>query len=134
MALDGPNPDAGPSVDLIAASLRADSGELDSFVEVLAAKLEEAIPKGVRIDRWRERVFGPKRVRQIRVDAGDQRLELRYTTSGVTTRRSTVSGGIVLRSEEIDTDTWVSELSAALAREAERNQQTREALERLLTG
>jgi hypothetical protein len=43
-----------------------------------------------------------------------------------------MSGGIVLKNETLDTDAWVAEVGAALAAEAERSQQTRQALERLL--
>ncbi|MGI8713879.1 MAG: hypothetical protein ACR2NR_12025 [Solirubrobacteraceae bacterium] len=126
--------DAGLDIDLLAASLRADSGDLGAFVEALAAKLEQAVPGAVRVSRRRDGMFGPKRVNQITVDVGDQRLELRSEGSRVQTRWAKLSGGIVLKSETLETDAWLTALSQALAEQARSSQTTRQALERLLNG
>jgi hypothetical protein len=119
-------------LDLLAASLRADSSDLTAFVESLAAKLEEAVPGRVRVDRRRTGMFGPKTVRNVSVDLGDRRLELRCEGAGVTTRYAMLSGGIVLKNEELDTPEWLAMMSQALAAEASRSEATRRALERLL--
>ncbi|MEA2197572.1 MAG: hypothetical protein QOJ25_1623 [Solirubrobacteraceae bacterium] len=119
-------------LDLLAASLRADSSDLDAFVESLAVKLEDAIPKGVRVERRRRGMFGPKLVRRVEVDLGDQRLELSSATGSVETRRAKLSGGIVLKSERLDIDAWLAALGEALAAEATRSSTTRQALQRLL--
>jgi hypothetical protein len=120
-------------LDLLAASLRADSSDLRAFVEGLAVKLEEALPGGVRVQRRRSGVFGPKVVTRITVDAGDQRLELRAGEGTIETLCSRLSGGIVLKNEPLDTDAWLVALGEALALEAARSENTRQALERLLT-
>ena len=119
-------------MDLLAASLRADSSDLNAFVESLAAKLEEAMPGRVRVDRRRSGMFGPKSVRSVSVDLGDRRLELRTDGRTVHTRCARLSGGIVLKNEALDTDAWLAMLSEALAAEAQRSETTRKALERLL--
>ena len=120
-------------MDLLAASLRADSSDLRAFVEGLATKLEEAVPGRVRIDRRRSGMFGPKEVQSVAVDLGDRRLELRTERGTVQTRCSRLSGGIVLKNEVLETDEWLAALSEALAAEAKRSETTRKALERLLT-
>jgi hypothetical protein len=134
MALDDPDPNPGTAldIDLLAASLRADSTDLGTFVEALAVKLEQAVPGAVRVERRREGMFGPKLVRRITLDAGDQRLELRTAGAGIETRCSRLSGGIVLKSDTVGTDAWLTALGTALALEAQRSQITRQALERLL--
>jgi hypothetical protein len=119
-------------MDRLAASLRADSGDLSAFVESLAAKLEEAVPGRVRVDRRRSGMFGPKAVRSVAVDLGDRRLELRSERGMVETRCARLSGGIVLKNEVLETDEWLAALSDALAAEAKRSETTRKALERLL--
>jgi uncharacterized protein YhdP len=124
--------DDGLDIDLIAASLRADSGDIGTFVEVLAAKLEEAVPGAANIQRRREGLFGPKRVTRISVDAGGERLELSADGVRIATTCARVSGGIVLKSEVLDTDAWLAALSRALADEARSSQSTRQSLERLL--
>ena len=49
MALD----EGALDMDLLAASLRADSSDVNAFVESLAAKLEEAVPDHTRVERRR---------------------------------------------------------------------------------
>lgn len=132
MALDDPDQSGALDIDLIAASLRVDSTDVGTFVEALAVKLEEAVPGAVTVERRRDGMFGPKLVRRIAVDAGGQRLELRRSAGGIETKCSRLSGGIVLKSEEVDTDTWLQALGEALAVAARRSQTTRQALERLL--
>ncbi len=134
MALDTPDPDDPLDIDLLAASLRADVDEIGSFVEVMAVKLEAAVPGLVRVERRRDGMFGPKRAVSVAVNAGDQRLELRRSGAGVEARSSRLSGGIVLKSEIVETDVWLAALGAALAAEGQRSQTTRQALERLLNG
>ncbi len=123
---------AGVDLDLLAASLRADSSDLSAFVESMAAKLEEAVPARVRVDRRRAGMFGPKSVRSLAVDLGDRRLELLADRGAVQCRSAKLSGGIVLKNEELDMDAWLAMLSEALAAEASRSEATRRALERLL--
>ena len=122
----------GVDLDLLAASLRADSSDLSAFVESMAAKLEEAVPGRVRVDRRRSGMFGPKAVHRLSVDLGDRRLELRAERGAVQTRCARLSGGIVLKNEELETEAWLAVLSEALAAEASRSEATRRALERLL--
>lgn len=121
-------------IDLIAASLRADSSDLSAFVEALAVKLEDAIPGSVRVQRRRGSLFAAKAVQRIELDADDQRLELERTGNGIQTRCSKLSGGIVLKREQLETNAWLQALGEALAVEARRSETTRLALERLLNG
>ena len=129
--------DAGqtdPDIDLVTASLRADSSDVRAFVEALAIKLEDAMPRAVSVERRRDGMFGPKSVRRIAVDAGGWRLELRADNGSIQTACSRLSGGIVLKREELTTDEWLRALAEALATQAHSSQTTRQALERLLNG
>jgi hypothetical protein len=122
-------------LDLLAASLRADAGDIGAFVEGLASKLTDILPGRVTVKRARRGLLGPKLVQKISVQAGDQQLELlRGNDDSVQTRRARVSGGIVLKTEETELDQWLELLSGALAAEAQHSERTRAALQRLLTG
>jgi hypothetical protein len=122
----------GLDLDLLAASLRADAGDLQAFVEGLAVKLEEAVPGRVRVQRRRSALMGAKRVRHIALDAGDRRLELSFAAGVLETYCSRLSGGIVLKRETLATDAWLTAVGEALSAEARRSEITRQALERLL--
>jgi hypothetical protein len=124
--------DTGIDLDLLAASLRADSSDVNAFVESLATKLEDAVPGRVQVERVRGRMFGPKFVGRIVLDLGDQRLQLRTRGAAIETSCARLSGGIVLKTEAVDVDAWVAAVGQALAAEAARSETTRMALERLL--
>jgi hypothetical protein len=124
--------DAELDIDLLSASLRADGSDIGAYTEALAAKLQDALPGGVTIDRGRQGLFGPKRVRGISVDAGGERLGLRSDGDRISTTSARISGGIVLKTETIGFEQWVAALSRALAAQARDSQSTRQALQRLL--
>ena len=126
-----PEPDA-LDLDLVTASLRADTTDLQAFVEALAIKLEDVLPGRVRVDRRRSGLRGPKVVSRITINAGDRRLELVSDGGALETRGARLSGGIVLKTEMLDIDAWLAAVSEALAAEAGRSEKTRQALERLL--
>ena len=70
---DGASGDDG-GFELLSASLRASSGDLKTFVEVLAGKLEQALPGRVVVERRPVRRFSKeKRVARIEVALGDNR-------------------------------------------------------------
>jgi hypothetical protein len=77
-------------------------------------------------------MLGPKVVKRITIDTGDQRLELRARERSIETVCSRLSGGIVLKNEPLETDAWLAALGEALAAEAGRSEKTRQALQRLL--
>jgi hypothetical protein len=123
------------NMDLLAASLRADASDISTFVEALAAKLEAALPGGVRVERVRRGFRGPRWVRQISLDAGGLRLTLQRSESdALECRASRVSGGIVLKTEPVELEVWIEQLGRALSAEAQRSVRAREALERLMIG
>jgi len=122
----------GSSFDLVAASLRADAGDIRSFVEALAEKLELAIPGQVKVERARALGKRVKPVSKLGVEFPNERFELAVTGAAPACTRSALVRGIALRREPLTLDDWIDELSRAVAREAEESEQGRAALERLL--
>jgi len=122
-----------PEFDRVAAALRADAGDLATFLEVLAVKLETALPGGVRVDRagglWRK----PKRVVRLSCDLGDERFQLAAAATGLEAVRTRVVRGIALKSEVLPLDGWIEALSGALARSAATSAAASQALARLVT-
>lgn len=125
----------GMEVDLLAASLRASSSDLKTFVEVLADKLEQALPGRVHVDRRGTRLLGKeKRVERIDCQFGDQRYALTAREGVIETRHATAVRGIVLKTEVVPLDDWLNALARDLANEAKSSEQAQIALQQLLTG
>jgi hypothetical protein len=122
------------SVDLVAASLRASSSDLNTFVEVLADKLEDALPGRVQVARKSTRFLGKeKRVQRLQCDLGEKRYLLASREGGVEVRRATAVRGVVLKTEELPLGEWLDALARDLANEARTSEQARLALQRMLT-
>jgi hypothetical protein len=118
--------------ELLAASLRADVGDIRGFTEVLASKFEGALPSQTRIERKGGMLSREKRVARITVDLGDQRYQLDVDHGRLAPRICRVVRGIVLKTEEVPLDRWIDDLSQRLGQEAVHSEQARLALERLL--
>src|SRR5262249_33329926 len=70
--------------DLLAASLRASSGDLSTFVEVLADKLERALPGRAKIGRRAVRLLSrERRVERIELEFGEDRYLLVVQGGGI---------------------------------------------------
>ncbi|MEA2438785.1 MAG: hypothetical protein QOH76_209 [Thermoleophilaceae bacterium] len=120
--------------DLVAASLRADAADSRGFVEALAVRLETALPGQTRIQRRAKRFLSREKVvREIEVDAGDNRYALAVDDHGaIDARRSAAVRGIVLKNDPLGLDEWIDSLARDLAEQARASEQGRMALERLL--
>ena len=119
--------------EILASSLRADTGDLKAFVEALATKLEGALPAQTTVQRKSEGLFSKtKRVHHISVDMGDQRFDLTARGAQVEATRCKSVRGIVLKTEPVPLDEWIDDLSRHLTEAAQRSEQARLALQRLL--
>ena len=131
---DGGSGDDG-GFELLSSSLRASSGDLTTFVEVLAFKLEQALPGRVKVERRAVRRFAKeKRVARIEIALGDNRYVAVAKDGSLETRRAKAVRGVVLKTELLPLDAWLEALGRDLAVEAEASEQSRLALEQLLGG
>ena len=121
--------------EMVAASLRADSGDLPAYVDALAVKLEGALPGRCEVDRRAKRLFSHEKVvRKLSLSIGDWRYTLEADGAGnVTTGRAKAVRGIVLKTEQLPLAGWIASLARDLSSEAATSEQARIALERLLT-
>ncbi len=130
---DDGSADDAVDVEQLAATLRASSSDLRVFVEVLADKLEQALPGRVQVERRGTRFLGKeKRVERVQCQLGDQRYVLVARDGLVDTRRATAVRGVVLKTEQIPLDEWLDALAGDLATEAKTSERARLALQQLL--
>lgn len=114
--------------EALAASLRADAGDLRVFVDVLGPKLEAALPEATHVER--EGFRGTGGVKTIEVELREHRYRLE--ARGPRLSRSHVVRGITLKNDDLDLGEWIDSLAHDLAQEAERSERGRIALEGLL--
>lgn len=121
------------SFDVAAAGLRADGTELAVGIEVLARKLELALPHATRVTRRAKRFLSKERiVEAIEVRLGECRYALHVRGRDVDAARAQEVRGIVIRREPLALDAWVQALTADLREQAQSSASAREALARLL--
>ncbi|MGH7640102.1 MAG: hypothetical protein ACREOL_04210 [Candidatus Dormibacteria bacterium] len=119
--------------DQLAAALRAEAGDLSTFLEVVASKFEGALPRRTRVEREGGMLRRRHQVRRVCLDLGELQFELAREGGDVAARRTRVVRGITLKSEALGLDEWLHSLAQALSAQAGSSLQDRLALERLLS-
>jgi hypothetical protein len=123
------------SFDLDAAGVRADGHELSVGLEVLAGKLEAALPAATHVERRRKRMLSrDKVVESIEVRLDDCRYVIRAGRAGADAVREQEVRGVVIRREPLELGAWVGALESHLRELAGSSDRARAALERLLAG
>jgi hypothetical protein len=128
---------SGWDLEVLAASLRADSSDLSMYAGFLITTLSASLPaEMVEVER-KTGLFGRAKddapVLSVGVRFGDHRFMLRRDGVGkpVTAQIRHESGGVVMRTETVGMDLWSGQLAAALADYAKSNASAARALQRL---
>src|SRR5262249_56623061 len=103
------------SFDLLAASIRADAADLHTFLEVLASKLESALPGRVTVRRRAGLLTRRRPVESLAVSLGGRSYQLHRQGQAVAARVAHHARGIVLRIQEQPVEAAVAALWPALA-------------------
>lgn len=125
--------DSPLQMELLAASLRADSSDTKAFLEALATKLEGSLPDRTTVTRHSSLFSREHPVKEITVLLGDYQYRIGRERQGpIMAQRAKVVRGIVLKTEQIPMEQWIEELAGELAQVAASSAQARSALERFL--
>lgn len=124
-------------VESVAAALRADTVDLDSYHRVLASSLGDLLPAGmVEVDFERslsDRMSGREgKARSIRLLLGDSTLELTSSHGRLVATVATEVRGVTISKKEVPVSEWVRQLATYLAASAAESSQARDALGKLL--
>jgi len=120
-------------MEMLAASLRADSTDVKAFLEALASKLSGSLPNQTMVTRHSGLFSREHPVKEITVTLGKYQYRISRERQGpVMTQRAKVVRGIVLKTDQIQMEEWIEDLATALAQVAANNAQARSALERFL--
>ncbi len=124
--------DDGFDLDLATAALRADSGDVQILLKVLSQQLSEALGDRLAVRRAGGRFRKSESIEGLAIDLGNDQYSASLQGSSLTCSVSHASGGIRIRSEQIDVDEWIGRLLRALQEEAAHSQATRAALENIV--
>jgi hypothetical protein len=124
-------------VDLVAAAIRADTADLDSYHRVLSSTVAGLLPVGmVEVDRERsmkDRMAGREgKATSIRIRVGDLTLELSSRHGGLVATSAREVRGVVISRQEISVAEWTQLLAQHLAKLAAQSAEARSALAKLL--
>ncbi|HXQ43451.1 MAG TPA: hypothetical protein VN816_02340 [Acidimicrobiales bacterium] len=132
-----PQPDALPGFDMVAASIRADASDTETFFRVLVAKMSDALGDRVTVKRSGGLLKRDRPVTGVEMDltnAGEgvvlAAIREHNAIACTVVRRVR---GIALSTKQVPMPEWIEELVSALADEAKRSQQTWSALHGLLS-
>lgn len=128
-----------PDVEQLAAALRAETSDLDSYQRVLSSTIGDLLPAGlVDIDRQRsmsDRLANrPGTATAIRLHLGGKTLELVTQRGRLVATIATDVRGVTISKKEVPVSEWVQGLATYLASMANESADAREALGRLLGG
>jgi hypothetical protein len=121
----------GLDFELLSASLRADTSDMQMWIATLGSKLDSALPQRVRLHRGG--VFSNGAVKSIEIELGAWRLALRMEHGYPLAERTHVVRGIALKTEQLTLDTWITSLCQGLSDLAATSAREHAAIESLLT-
>ncbi len=126
-------PDMGMEADVLSATLHAGLKEAQDLLDFLAQKFEGPLSHLIEVRR-RGGLFGNKHaVEEITFKFEDRQLRITRESHGSFSAKSLkVVRGVVLKTNVVDIEQWIGELSQALARQAEKSESFRTALSRFV--
>jgi hypothetical protein len=125
-----------PSFDLsMAVSQLASNGtDANIMLKLLASQLADALGDRLVVERAGGRFRKSDEIKSLRVTLGDDSLEAEVQGPSVRCTIGHSSGGIRIRSEQVDMNTWLTRLLGTLQAEAASSERTRVALENIVIG
>jgi len=127
--------DQALKLDVLAASLRADTLQSTDLLEQLARMLQAAVPESVGISRSGWFLSKDRPIEELTVKFDEYQYQIVKQKHGTVTARSMkVVRGVVLKTTEIPVESCIEEILAELERMAAKNAQTRRALNKFVLG
>ena len=121
-------------LDMAAALLQSNATDVSMMLKLLVGQLSDVLGSRLVVQRVGGLLRKSGEVKALEVTLGDD--VLRADVEGASVRCSVAhsSGGIRIRSESVDLDSWLRRLLSALQAEATHSEVARAALERIVIG
>ena len=124
----------GFDLELAAAQLRAEGSDVRILVKVLVDQLADALGPRLRVEQAGGRFRKSDEIRSLTIALEDDQFDAVIDGPLLRCTIGHSSGGIRIRSEKVDMDTWLSRLLTVLQAEADHSQAVRQALENIVIG
>jgi len=121
-------------LDMAAAMVQSNATDVHIMLKVLAGQLSEVLGPRVVVERAGGLLRKSNEVKALEVTLGDDVLRAQVEGGSVRCSVAHSSGGIRIRSESVDLDSWLKRLLTALKDEAVHSEGARQALERIVIG
>ncbi len=120
-------------LSMAVAQLASDSTDARIMLKLLVAQLSDALGDRIAVERA-GRFRKSDEIKTVRITLGNDTLEAAVEGPSVRCSIGHSSGGIRIRSEQVDMDAWLTRLLTTLQAEAAQSEQTRVALENIVIG
>jgi hypothetical protein len=121
-------------LSMAVSQLASNSTDLGLMLKLLVSQLSDALGDRLSVERAGGRFRKSDQVKQVRITLGDDTLQADAEGGSVKCSIGHASGGIRIRSEQVDMRTWLTKLLTILRDEAAHSEQTRLALEHIVIG
>lgn len=121
-------------LDMAAATIRANSSDLRIMLKALVTQLGDTLGERLQLSRAGGLLRKSQDLKGVQVTLGDDVFTAEIQGSSVQCAISHSSGGIRIRNERVDMDSWLKRLLKALEAEATYSDSAREALQRIVLG
>jgi hypothetical protein len=133
LEVTGPSDD-GFNLDLAVSALASNSTDVRIMMKVLVNGLASTLGGRLAVERRGGLLRKSEEIRTVQVTLGDDVLRAEIDGASVRCTVGHSSGGIRIRSDQVDMGTWLKRLLGALQAEAKQSESTRLALEKIMIG
>jgi len=121
-------------LSMAVSQLASNSTDARIMLKLLASQLADALGDRLVVERAGGRFRKSDEIKSVRVTLGSDSLEADVQGPSVRCSIGHSSGGIRIRNEQVDMQTWLTRLLSTLQDEAATSEQTRVALENIVIG
>jgi hypothetical protein len=121
-------------LEMAAASLRADLTDVHILLKVLVDQLRDTLGDRLRVERGGGRFRKTDEIKSVQISMGTDHFDAVVDGAGLLCTIGHASGGIRIRSDQVDVEEWIAKVLGALKAEAAHSQTARQALENIVIG
>jgi hypothetical protein len=129
-----PEHDDAFDLSMAVSGLQSNSADTRIMLKLLVQQLKEVLGDRIRIENAGTRFRKSDEIKSVQITLGNDTLQADVEGASVKCSIGHASGGIRIRSEQVDMNAWLTRLLTTLNNEAAHSEQTRIALEHIVIG